>query len=205
MEIKELIAQTLEHFHIPLRQGAPALLLRFMEELERWNRSINLVGLKDMEGVCRELLADALFLNTYINGMRSIADVGSGSGILAIPIAVLNDGMTVHSVDSNLKKIQFQRHVRRELGLGNLLPLHGRIEAVEPLGIDGVVVKAFGSTEGILAVSGRHLVAGGLVFILKGKDEKGRAYRGFQLEKALSYSLPDVPKAYRLLVYKKIS
>jgi len=180
-------------------------ILRFLEELDRWNRKMNLVGLTDIARVCRELLADSFFLHTFVGDRHRLVDVGSGSGILAIPLAVLNEAVVVHSVDSNLKKIQFQRHVRRTLDLRNLLPLEGRIEAIDPLNADGLVAKAYGTTEAILAAADRHLVPGGLVFITKGRGEGGKEARGYLLEKALSYSLPGVAKDYRLLIYKKIS
>jgi len=205
VDLKGLIGKTLECLCTPVPQGVQGRLVRFLEELERWNRRVNLVGVKDMERICRELLADALFLNAYVNGRRCIVDLGSGSGILGAPIAILNEGITVHSVDSSLKKIQFQRHVRRVLGLSNYFPLRGRIEIIDPLGADGIIAKAFGSTESILAAADRHLAAEGLVFIVKGKDEQGKDHGGYRLEKALSYELPDVPKTYRFFVYKKIS
>jgi 16S rRNA (guanine527-N7)-methyltransferase len=132
-------------------------------------------------------------------------DVGSGSGILAIPLAILNETVEVVSVDSNLRKIQFQRHVRRSLGLPNLRPLEGRIEATDPLAADGLVAKAYGSIGAILAASDRHLVAEGLAFALKGGDQGDESFPGYVLEKSLGYSLPGVSRRYRLLMYKKIS
>ena len=180
-------------------------ILRFLVELDRWNRKMNLVGLKDISRVCRELLADSFFLHAFVGDRHHLVDVGSGSGILAVPLAVLNEAVVVHSVDSNLKKIQFQRHVRRTLDLRNLLPLEGRIEVIDPLNADGLVAKAYGTTEAILTAADRHLVPGGLVFITKGRQEGGKEARGYLLENALSYSLPGVAKDYRLLIYKKIS
>lgn len=200
-----MISQILEHFNIAVQQARLMRIVRFIEELERWNRKINLVGPKDMERVCRELLADSFFLHGFIGDRRSLVDVGSGSGILAIPLAVLNEGITVYSVDSSLKKIQFQRHVRRTLGLGNFLPLEGRIEAIDPVNTDGLVAKAYGSTEAILTAADRHLASGGFAFVVKGRQESEKVHRGYGLERIISYSLPGVAKEYRLLVYKKIS
>ncbi len=200
-----MIWQILEYFDISVEQARLMRIVRFMEELERWNRKINLVGPKDMERVCRELLADSFFLHGFIGDRRSLVDVGSGSGILAVPLAVLNENITVHSVDSSLKKIQFQRHVRRTLGLDNFLPFEGRIEAIDPVNADGLVAKAYGTTEAILAAADRHLASGGLAFVLKGRQENERTHQGYGLEKIIPYSLPGVAKEYRLLVYKKIS
>jgi 16S rRNA (guanine527-N7)-methyltransferase len=205
VDLKGLIAEALEHFRILPGEAGLASLVRYMEELDRWGSRMNLVGLKDMERVCRELLADSLFLHTFVGDRRSLVDVGSGSGILAVPLAILNESLEVLSVDKSLRKVQFQRHVRRTLGLANLRPVEGRIEAIDPLAADCLVAKAYGTTGAILAASDRHLVAGGLTFILKGKGQRDEVFPGHTLEKSLGYSLPGVARDYRLLVYKKIS
>ncbi|MDD3845275.1 MAG: class I SAM-dependent methyltransferase [Syntrophorhabdaceae bacterium] len=205
MDFKGLIGQTLEHFRIPLDEAGLMRLVRFVGELDRWNRRINLVGLKDMERVCRELLADSFFLHAFIKDRSALVDVGSGSGILAVPLAILNEGITVHSVDSSVKKMQFQRHVRRMLELRNLMPQEGRVEVIDPLKADGLVAKAYGTTRAILTAADRHVASGGLVFVLKGKKENERPCPGYGVEKNLSYALPGVAKEYRLLIYKKVS
>ncbi len=205
MDRKGLIQQTLDHFHIPVSSEALAGLVRFIEELDRWNRTINLVGIRDMDRVCSELLADSFFLYPYIMHGRRVIDVGSGSGIVGIPFAILNRSLEVCPVDSNLKKVQFQRHIRRTVGLPNLLPVLGRVEAIDPLGGDRLVAKAYGTTGAILTAAGRHLVAGGLVYIVKGDTQDEVSRGGFSIEASVDYSLPGTNRAYRLLIYKKIS
>lgn len=205
MDRKRLIQETLDHLHIPVSGQVLADLLQFIDELERWNRAINLVGIRDMDRVCSELLADSFFLYAHVvNGSRVI-DLGSGSGIVGIPFAILNRSLEICSVDSNLKKIQFQRHVRRAIGIPNFLPVRGRAEAIDPLGGDRLVAKAYGTSEAILAAADRHLVTGGFVYIVKGASEKEVSRDGYSIETSVDYSLPGTVKAYRLLIYKKIS
>lgn len=205
MDRKRLIQETLDHLRIPVSGEVLADLLRFIEELERWNRAINLVGIRDMDRVCSELLADSFFLYTHIVNGRCVIDLGSGSGIVGIPLAILDRSLEVCSVDSNLKKIQFQRHVRRAIGIPNLRPVRGRAETVDPLGGDRLVAKAYGTSEAILAAADRHLTTGGLVYIVKGVCENGVSRDGYSIETSVDYSLPGTNKAYRLLIYKKIS
>ena len=205
MDRKRLIQQTLDHFHVPVSGEALAGLALFIEELERWNRAINLVGIRDMDRVCSELLADSFFLYTYVVNGRRLIDLGSGSGIVGIPFAILNRTLEVCSVDSNLKKIQFQRHVRRAVGIPNFLPVLGRAETIEPLGGDRLVAKAYGTAGTILAAADRHVVTGGLVYMVKGGSENGIVRDGYSVETSADYSLPGINRTYRLLVYKKIS
>jgi 16S rRNA (guanine527-N7)-methyltransferase len=204
MDRKGLIQRTLDHFLIPVSGQELTDLVTFIEELERWNRAINLVGIRDMDRVCSELLADSFFLYTWVADGRRVIDLGSGSGIAGIPFAILNHSLEVFSIDSNLKKIQFQRHVRRTIGLLNFTPVRGRVDAVDPLGGDRLVAKAYGTSEAILDAADRHLVTGGLVCIVKGSSQNEAFREGYSIETSRDYSLPGIDKAYRLIVYKKI-
>lgn len=205
MDCKRLIKDSLDHFHVPASEEELAKLTRFIEELARWNRTVNLVGITSIDLICAELLADAFFLYTFIADGRRVIDLGSGSGIVGIPFAILDRSLEICSVDSNLKKIQFQRHIRRSMGIHNFLPIRGRVEVIDPLKGDRLVAKAYGTSEAILAAADRHLVEGGLVCMVKGRTENGISRRGYSIERSVDYALPGTTKGYRLLVYKKIS
>lgn len=203
--MESLITKGLNNFGISYTPVTVERLSFFTHELERWNRSFNLTAKRQVEGVIRELLYDAFFLFTMVKGMPSALDMGSGSGILAIPLAILDQTMQLFSVDRTLRKIQFQRHIKRGLALGNVSIIHGRIENLEPLAVDTLVTKGFGSTGVILQKGGRHLKDSGEAYLLKGRTEKADAYPGFSLERMMQYRLPGSPKEYQLFVYKKVS
>lgn len=205
MDHKRLIRDSLDHFHIPASEEKLARLGRFVEELHRWNQTINLVGIKSIDLICAELLADSLFVYPFIADGRRVVDLGSGSGIAGIPFAILNRSLEIFSVDSNLKKIQFQRHIRRLMEISNFQPVRGRAEAVDPLNGDRLVAKAYGTSDAILAAADRHVIKGGFVYMVRGRAGNGAPRRGYSVVNSLDYSLPGVEKGYRLLVYKKIS
>jgi len=202
--VERLIADGLDYFNIPYTAAEVEELSFYMHELGRWNTSVNLTAKKPVEWMVRELLYDAFFLGSVIRGTRSVLDMGSGSGILAIPLAILDQIMRVLSVDKTLKKIQFQRHVKRSLNLDNLSLIHGRIETLEPLHVDALLSKGFGSTRLILQKGGNHLTRGGTAYLLKGRTEEGGSYPRFLLERATRYRLPKNPKEYQLFAYKKV-
>ena len=87
----------------------------------------------------------------------------------------------------------------------NFQPIWGRVEAIDPLKADRLVARAYGTSEAILAAADRHLIKGGLVYIVKGRAENAIPRQGYSIERSVDYSLPGVTKEYRLLVYKKIS
>lgn len=205
MKAEILITEGLDYFSINHTPAAIEKLSHFMRELERWNRHVNLTARHPIDWMVRGLLYDAFFLFDAIKGAASVLDVGSGSGILAIPIALLESHRQVFSVDRTLKKIQFQRHIKRDLDITGLNPIHGRVEELDPLQVDALVAKGFGPARSILEQAGRHVKKGGRAFLLKGRSEKACAHEGFSLEQTVSYSLPGSPKDYRLFTYKKVS
>jgi 16S rRNA (guanine527-N7)-methyltransferase len=117
----------------------------------------------------------------------------------------LNPDKQIFSLDKAMKKILFQKHVRRLLGLAGLEIVHGRAEDIPPLGVEALIAKAFGPAPAVLVKGGRHLREGGSAFLVKGKGAQSSAQAGFLLEKAERYCLPGSDKAYRLFIYKKVS
>jgi 16S rRNA G527 N7-methylase RsmG len=111
----------------------------------------------------------------------------------------------IFSMDKSLKKIQFQRHIKRALHLDRFSPIHGRSEELTPIGIDCLIVKAFGSISEILGKGGKHIRPGGRALILKGEKEKPAEQKGFVLENTIGYELPVISKSYKLYIYKKVS
>ena len=203
MGLETIVEHGLMSFGISFEEAIVKALSVYVSELKKWNERINLVGLKDEQPIVSELLYDAFFLHGYVKGSESILDMGSGAGILAIPLKILNKEMKVFSIDKTLKKIQFQRHIQRTLKFDNFFPIHGRIEFLEMLDVQCLVVKAFGSITDILTKGGGHIIKGGQAFLLKGKTQQAENVDGFVLENYIQYTLPDSLKARSLFVYRK--
>jgi 16S rRNA (guanine527-N7)-methyltransferase len=204
-EAQDLIEEGLRHFGIPFDDHQLKSMVSYIGSLDRWNRRMNLVGLNATEAIIRRLLYDAFFLCTCIGSRQRILEIGSGAGVVAIPLAIVNRSLAVVSAEKSLKKVQFQRHARRMLHLVNLEILHGRIEDMAPLGADILLAKAFGSASDILRKGGGHLKEGGSALLVKGMSEKPLESEGFMLEEVRPYRLPKSPREYQLFVYKKVS
>ncbi len=202
--IDRLLRDGLDHFSIAHSQLMAERLTTYVHEIEHWNTRVNLTTRRSTEWLIRELLYDAFHLCSVIGHPRTALDMGSGSGILGIPFAILRPATQVFSVDRTLKKIQFQNHVRRSLRLENFSCVHGRIEVIEPLGVEALLVKGFGSPGMILENGGRHLVSGGSAYLLRGSADEAEAQPGFDLARSSSYSLPGAAKEYQLFVYRKL-
>jgi 16S rRNA (guanine527-N7)-methyltransferase len=112
MTLEMIIEHGLVSFGIPFSGAVLKNLCLFVTELTKWNERINLVGFKDVKSIALELLYDAFFLYGYVKESESILDMGSGSGILAIPLKIFNKETKVFSIDKTLKKIQPNRSSR---------------------------------------------------------------------------------------------
>ena len=198
-----MVMKGLNFFQIPYNGDRVNEICMYVRELKKWNQYMNLTGLKELDLIVSELLYDAFFLCGYMKEMKTVLDLGSGAGILAIPITILSENLKICSVDKSLKKIQFQRHIKRLVSLKNIVPVHDRAEVLEPMETDALIAKGFGSVEEILGKGGKHIRPEGYAFILKGKNEEPIEYPGFKLNNVIQYLLPVSDKAYRLFIYKK--
>lgn len=100
----------------------------FLEELLRWNKKINLTAISDMKTAVDKHLIDSLAVLPYINQKEVVIDIGSGGGLPVIPLAIAMPDVVFISVESVGKKIHFQKHAKRLLGLTNLTLVQSRIE-----------------------------------------------------------------------------
>lgn len=204
--LQELIRETLSYFAIDTDiRKAVGQLSSYVEELAKWNSRMNLTGLLTVESIVRDLLSDAIFLHTLIPAEGPVLDLGSGAGILAVPLAVLDTSRKILSVDKNLKKSQFQRHVKRLLCLSNIDVTQARAEDLPPLNVNSLVAKAFGGVQEILKKGASHMMVGSSAFLVRGVAEEPPEERGFVLRDRRTYQLPQNGKVYQLFVYKKVT
>jgi len=202
MMVEEEIKKGLHYFEIFIDECRLKELSLYINELDKWNKHINLTGKKDILSITKGLLYDSFFVYKLIEKRSSsFLDMGSGSGILSIPIAIMNRDIEVFSVEKNIKKIHFQRHIKRLLSLDRFYPLFKKIEFLDSISVDIIGVKAFGKTETILEKAVRLLKKGGKIIILKGKNAKPVEFEGLIMSKNLTYSLPCSEKTYKLFEY----
>jgi 16S rRNA (guanine527-N7)-methyltransferase len=115
-----------------------------------------------------------------------LLDIGSGGGFPGIPLKIARPGLKIVSIDSVQKKIAFQRHVSRMLGLTDFEPLPLRAEAVPGSlayggGFDVVVSRAFSSLAAFASLARPCMAPGGKIIAMKG-EEGGREVAGARAE-----------------------
>lgn len=92
-------------------------LLVYYELLVRWNRKINLTALSEPTAAIDRLLLEPLSAAEHLPSATPLADLGSGGGSPALPLALALRAPWLLMVESRSRKAAFLREASRELGI----------------------------------------------------------------------------------------
>ena len=104
-------------FRVSVSPAQCRLLERFFEVLLTWNRRINLTGARSLEELLADHLPDSFALSCLVPVGASVADVGSGGGLPALPFALLRPDAAVTMFEARAKRQAFLRTAVRELDI----------------------------------------------------------------------------------------
>ena len=174
---EDLVALGIQELGLDLSPENIANLDIFLHEMGRWNRVHNLTAIEGEQESIRLHLIDSIAVLPVMRQFLStpsphIADLGSGGGLPAIPIAILQPEWRLTLIEAVRKKTAFLQHVRGKLKLKNVEVLSDRVENValqQPAQYDAVISRAFTSLARFLELSLPLLKPNGLVFAMKGK------------------------------------
>ena len=212
----DLVSLGIENLGLNLSSTNIADLELFLQEMGRWNQVHNLTAIEGEKNSVRLHLIDSI---TVLPVMRrflglsnpKIADLGSGGGLPAIPIAILQPEWRLTLVEAIRKKTAFLQHVRGKLGLKNIQVLSERVEAVsksQPGQFDAVISRAFTNLAHFLELSLPLLKPNGLVFAMKAKraDEELRdvCMDDWRLVADEPLEIPNLAVERRLLVLSPV-
>ena len=207
---------SIEHLGPTLAAGLVALglpsgplagrLMDYLALLLRWNAAYNLTAIRDPAEMVPKHLLDSLSIAPFVRGR--LADIGSGAGLPGIPLALALPELEVTTVESNGKKVRFQREVQRQLGLANLHVAESRAESFAADGrFDCLVSRAFGSLAQFVRVGGHLLAPGGRLLAMKGADpvdEVAELPAGWKLAATHGLDVPGLDARRHLLAIERV-
>lgn len=166
-----LLAQGSREMGIALDQEQLRKFTLLLDELQKWNRKINLTAVRDEQGIVIKHFIDSLSLVKYLPLEGTLLDMGSGAGFPSIPLKICLPQLKIVSVDAVEKKILFQRQAARLLGLQQFVALHERIETLPPFyegHFDVITSRAFSEVTRFARLAVPLLADGGILLAMKG-------------------------------------
>jgi len=215
-ENKDLLVEGAKTFGIHLDGKAVEAFDLYLRELLKWNQKINLTAIRSEKGIVLKHFLDSLSVHPYLPKYSSILDIGSGPGFPGIPLKIIHPALEVTLIDSVHKKVDFQKHIIRTLGLKGIEAIHGRVQdkgILKSLGgrFDITLSRAFSDLRTLLILSFPFLKEGGTVIAMKGAaDNKEMRLlteteeTRYRLQKTVPLILPFSSFKRTILLFEKI-
>ncbi len=192
---------------------------RYHEMLVDCNRTMNLTRVAEdaLEAADRNYLDSLAPLGApgLMDGVRTLADIGSGAGCPGIPLAIARPDTRVTLIDALDKRVKFLNSVIEALGL-NARAVHMRLEdagreACYRAAFDMVTARALADTPVLLELGLPLLRVGGVLAAYKGPavgEELARSDRaleelGGRVRAVASAPVPGRDWDHRLLLIEK--
>jgi 16S rRNA (guanine527-N7)-methyltransferase len=145
------------------------VLLRYIELLQRWNQSINLVGRADMPVLWQRHIADSLQLGSVCGPLPARAiDMGSGAGFPGLILAI-QFGLPVALIEEDQRKAAFLREAARVTGA----PVTVHAEKIERAAVPPaplVIARGLAPLPRLLEYAERLLEPGGVCWFPKTRN-----------------------------------
>lgn len=113
---------------VPLSEEQIRAFQCFYELLVEANKTTNLTRITALEDFLYRHLLDSIAVSPLIPNGSKLADIGSGAGIPAIPLAIARPDLQITAVESVGKKCAFIRSAQESLNLSNLEVVNERSE-----------------------------------------------------------------------------
>lgn len=116
-----------EEFDIELTEKQAEKLEKYYELLIEWNEKFNITAITERRDVYIKHFVDSLLFYKELK-CGKLLDVGSGGGLPAVPLAIVNEDLSVTMLEATGKKCEFLEEVIKELELKNARVINGRAE-----------------------------------------------------------------------------
>ena len=144
----------------------------FKEATIKFNKNHNLISRKNTDKIIDEAIEEATALTKHLNQYKNILDIGTGSGLPGIPLAIFNENKNIYLSEKNNKKKYHLKKTIKLLEIENATTI-GTVNKNTKINkkVDCVVTKAFASTKKTIDIANSFLEKPFTLMLLKGKLE----------------------------------
>lgn len=215
-EGKHLLQQGAASMGVNLSSRQLEQFLSYLSLLIKWNRHMNLTGLRSCREIMMKHFLDSLTPLPYLPKEARILDLGSGAGFPGLPIKIARSAQSVTLIESSAKKVSFLKEAVRYLEVGSVpifqtflgkgsSPLSG----INPFDI--IISRAVGNLVGLLSAAGPYLPFGGKIMLMKGRQGAEEIFKsrsqiqekGFRIEAPVVLFLPFLGQERQLIFLSK--
>ena len=156
----------LKRFFITKKQEEE--LEKYLNSIKNYNNHTNLVGKSTLIKPWTSHILDSLQISPLIKKKDlSILDMGTGAGLPGVVLSICGFA-NVTLLDSNNKKINFLKKIKKDMGL-NINIVLGRLENTNNLKFDILTCRALANLNKLLTYSQKFLKKNTVLIFLKGK------------------------------------
>jgi 16S rRNA (guanine527-N7)-methyltransferase len=138
-------------YGVTLTAAALDRLSQYYELLNRWNSRVHLVAPCSPEEFATRHVLESLVLLKHLPAGASLADVGTGGGLPAIPCLIAQSELRAVLIESSQKKAVFLREALSQAGvLARASIINERFEDVVAPSVDFVTCRALDRFEEML-------------------------------------------------------
>lgn len=174
----------------------------FYDMVAETNKVMNLTSITDAKEFEIKHFIDSLLPFKEFDGACEIADIGSGAGFPAIPLAIIFPGKKFTLVDSLQKRVNFLNSVIEKSGLDNCTAIHSRAEDLAKTcreKFDAVTARAVAALNVLLEYTSPLCRVGGKVIAYKGSAaeeeilaaKNAASVLGLKTQKTCDFFLPN--------------
>ena len=157
--------------NIKINENKKEKLIEYASLVIDYNKNVNITGAKTTEDFFNDHIADCLLALDIFADYDNIIDIGSGSGLPSIPLAIVFNDKRFTLCESKNKKAEFLRLAKDKLELNNI-----EVKCVNAYEIkekyDTITSRAFSDIATLLKIFNKLKTKKSKLVLYKGKREK---------------------------------
>lgn len=146
-------------------------LIKYSSLVIDYNNNINITGSKSKDDFFNEHIADCLLALKIFHNCDNIIDIGCGSGLPSIPLAIVYKNRKFTLCESKNKKAEFLRLAKYELNLKNIEILCTNAYEIKQK-YDIITSRAFSDISSLLKIFNKIKSNNARLLAYKGKMDK---------------------------------